>query len=78
MGRVSGEVEEDVDPVVADLLGQPLVGPAENVPPVRRGGAESGRDVIRSRPVVLTDRRGLPAVKVLEKADDEVRDGVAA
>ena len=46
MGRVSCQVEKDVDAVGADLLRQPLVAHAEHVPPVGRGGLKTMRQVV--------------------------------
>ena len=44
VGGVQGEVDEDVDLVVADLVGGLFVGEADDVAPVVGVGSESGGD----------------------------------
>ena len=44
VGGVHGEVDEDVDLVLADLGGELLVAEADNVAPVLRAGAEALRE----------------------------------
>ena len=78
MGRVARQVEEDVDPVGADLLGQPLVAHADHVAPLGRGGLKTMGQVVLDDPVGVADRLMLFLAEVLQDADQEIADGVPA
>ncbi len=51
VGGMAGKVEEHVDPVRADLLGQSRVACADHVSPERRGGLKPRHDVVLNDPV---------------------------
>ena len=76
-GPVAGQVEEDVDLVGADLLGEPLVGKADTsrqtVPP-----PGSGPSAIRLNAVRVADDLALVTIQVLQDADQKVSDWMPA
>ncbi len=75
-GRVSGQVEKDVDPVRADLLRQSLVAHAEYIAPLGRGRLKTTRRVVLEDPAGVTDRLELFLAEVLQDADKEIADRV--
>ena len=78
LGGVAREVEEDVDPVGADLRGERIVVEPDDVVPLVRRRREPVGQVVAVGPVVIADHRERARVEVLEHADQEEADGMAA
>src|SRR5262249_31403688 len=77
-GGVAGQIDEEVDVIGADLLGQALVAPAGHVVPGGGRGPEAGGEVVGVDAVAVADEGGLLRVEVLDGVEQEVADGVVA
>ena len=72
MGRVSCQVEKDVDAVRPDLLRQPLVARANHITPPRRGLLKAMGYVVFDAAVGVTDGLLLVPAEVLHGAEQEI------
>ncbi len=72
------KVEENVDPVAADLLGQLFVVQPTGISPDRRGGLKADRHLVFGDAVGVAHGFASAAVEVLQGPDQEVPDGVPA
>ena len=77
-GGVAREVEQDVDPIAADLRGERVVGEPGDVAPVVGTCREPMGIIVAIDPVVIADHLERPSIEVLEHADEEIADGMAA
>ena len=78
---MSRQIEQDVDPVRPDLLGQPLVADAEHIAPLGRGGLQTASQIVFAGAVGVADGLDLLLaeaflVEVLQHADQEIADRV--
>jgi hypothetical protein len=74
--RANGEIEENVDPIAANSLGQLFVAPTGGFAPDRRGGLKPGGQLILDLPVAIANRLALFTIEVLHRADQKMPHGV--
>ena len=78
VGGVAGEVDEDVDLIVADLIGEGVVVEGDCVLPMMREGFEALGDCVGVESVGIAE--GFDAIGIVmgEEVLDEVADGMGA
>ena len=74
--RVAGEVDEDVDAVLANLLGEVFVGHVERVAPMDRIRLQSLRHRVGTINVRIAENLETGSIVMSEKGFDEKCDGV--
>ena len=74
MGRVSCQIEKNVDPIRADLFRQPLVTHANDVAPAGCGGLETTSHVVVDDAVGVTHRLLLFLPEALHDTDQKIAD----